>query len=120
MSEAFGTLHTERERRQVRHQQLGLPAAVWPENLYCAVFSVAEYKDIPVGWENAIEAVLSDLPEPERVLLLEHYCDGVTVAELARNVNVTYNSIRRKVTHVKRKLRHPKFAKRLLHGLKES
>ena len=90
---------------------------IWPESLYCAVFGVKEYPDMPGDAEESVEHVLLTLGQKEREVLRERFDNFATLEVIGNGYNVTRERVRQMEAKALRQLRHPSRSKILRDGL---
>lgn len=78
---------------------------LWPENLYCAVFGVYEYRELPADVEATIEYLLGTLTERESRIVLDRFKDGATLEDAAALHKVTSERVRQVESKAMRRIR---------------
>ena len=85
----------------------------YPENLYCAIFGVEFYREIP---DDGLDKALEILTEREKTLIQFRFKDGLTLVEVGDKFGVKQERIRQIESRALRRLRHPKQVQYLKYG----
>lgn len=90
----------DRWRREERRSAIGLKLRPRKEDL-------AEF---PVDWNlqphrEAVQSSLARLPDKDRALLVLHYLDGIPLADLASQLDVSFSCISSRLARARRKFR---------------
>ena len=78
----------------------------WPENLYCAVFELEEYPDMPDDVSETLTYLLGTLKPKEQIVLEMRFIEGMTLAAIGRMIGVTRSRAGQVLAKSLRKLRH--------------
>jgi len=83
----------------------------YPENMYCAIFMVPEYPNLPEDAEETLAYAINGLTEREATILMLRYKDKMTYAEIGKKISLSAWRVRQIIDTAEYKLQHLKRTK---------
>ena len=94
--------------------------AEWPQNLVLYIFGRDNLEGCRVAedWRGSLEYILMErIPDDEELAVRYRYQEGLTYRELGERLGIEIEKAKRKVHRGIRRLRHPRCARYLHHGV---